>query len=306
VECVHTEKRELLFCVEEAKIVAKKNKEIPLRSPWRHLIRDVVTSIQNVVSSVDFIKEHRLWQGLNHYRWLSKALVIIAILVGLSFFRFVSKWYEISDISQQGIFGAETGIFASMIAAGKDIFIAGSYKYVMLLLIEVLVFHFVRRTLIIVTGEFISTDFKTFLSTQYRMIGVVFVCAILENVFRVILNIPFNWLGLDFFSPLLFFGVQAYFTGVIILDNYNEVYHMSLKQSLSYCWQYAGVTIVVGTIVSILFLFPLVGVIMGPIIGAVIAARTMHSLYLEDLDREWVFKRYPTKSKEKELESIPD
>ena len=284
--------------------MAKKDKSIPVRSPWRYLIRDVASSVKFAATSFDFIREHKLWQGLNHYRWLSKALIVIAILVGLSFFRFISKWYEISDISQQGLFGAETGVFASMIAAGKNIFIAGSYKYVMLLLVEVVIFQFVRRTLIIITGEFIKTDFKTFLATQFRMIGVVFVCAIMDNVFRTILNIPFNWLGVEAMSPVLFFLVQAYFAGVIIVDNYNEVYHMSLKQSLAYCWQYAGVTLVVGSLVTILFLIPVLGVIVGSVLGAVIAAKTMNELYLEDFDREWVFKRYPEKSKEVKVDNL--
>ncbi|MFT4536794.1 MAG: hypothetical protein ACI9P5_004171 [Saprospiraceae bacterium] len=285
--------------------MAKKNKNIPLRHPWRHLVRDVLTSIKVATSSVDYIREHRLWEGLNQYKWLSKALVVIAIIVGVSFFRFINQWYEISDVSQQGIFGLETGLFASMVSAGKEIFFARSYKYVMLLLVEVLVFHFVRRTLIFVTGEHIKTDFKTFLSTQYRMVGVTIVCAVFEGLFSKLFNIPLNWLGLEILSPVMFLVVQAYFMGVVIVDNYNEVYHMSFKQSLAYCWQYAGVTLFVGTIVSVLFFVPLLGIIIGPILGAVIAARTMHYLYEEDLDREWVFKRYPKKLKEVKVENSP-
>ena len=142
------------------------------------------------------------------------------------------------------------------------------------------------------------------MATQFRMIGVVFVCAIMDNVFRTILNIPFNWLGVEAMSPVLFFLVQAYFAGVIIVDNYNEVYHMSLKQSLAYCWQYAGVTLVVGSLVTILFLIPVLGVIVGSVLGAVIAAKTMNELYLEDFDREWVFKRYPEKSKEVKVDNL--
>lgn len=269
------------------------DKSIPSRKPWRHLIRDAKTGIYYATTGFRFIKEHRLWTGMAQYRWLSIVLVVMALLIGLRFAHFLSSWWTQPELAEQGVMESTMGLFSTSWLAVKDFFFDGSYPYLVLVLIEVLIFHFVRRTLMIVTGQTIDTRFKTFLSSQMRMISLGVVSFVLDAVFTFLLNLPLGILGLSVLKPIATQGVQAFFMGVIIVDNYNEVYHMTIRQSLAYCWQYGGLTIIVGALVSILILAPLVGVIIGPILGAVVAARTLHSLYLKDYDREWVFLRYP-------------
>ncbi len=278
--------------------MAGTNINIVKRRPWNHLVRDIRISLVYAKSSISFIKEYRLWQGINQYRWLSKLLVLLAVLVGISFIKQLLNWYHSSDTDELGILGSASGVLSSIWENGQQLFVLGSYRYVMLFLIEVLVFHFVRRALMITTGEDIDTRFRTFLSCQYRMLGVTLFCIIMEYVTSTLLNIPLRILSLGVLSPLLFAIVQAYYTGIIIIDNYNEVYHMNIKQSYYYCWQYGGVTLIVGGIVAVLMLIPVIGVLVGPIFGSVVAARTMHDLYLKDQDRAWVYTKYSKKIKD--------
>ena len=277
------------------------NKKIAKRNPMDHAIRDGRLTLEMTLSSGDFIHKNKLWVGLNNYRWLSKFLVVIGIVVGLLFFKNMGSYFNSSSIDQLSFDQSATGVLESLIGTGQTVATIGSYKYIILFLIEVLVFHFVRVTLMNVTGTHIDTSFKTFMKTQKRMVMVTIFCLVLENVMSFILNIPFNIFGADFLSPALFVIVAGYYTGFVIQDNYNEVYHMTLRQSNAYNWQYAVVTLIVGLIVSGLMLIPVIGAIVGPIIGAVIATRTMHELYLNDNDRDWVYARYPDRAQRKHV-----
>lgn len=281
--------------------MAKVNKNIEKRSPLDHALRDGQLTVEMTLSSGDFIRKNKLWIGLNNYRWLSKFLVAIGVCVGILFFRKMGNFFDSSSINQLSFDQSATGVLESLIGTGQTIATIGSYKYIILFLIEVLVFHFVRVTLMNVTGAHIDTSFKTFLNTQKRMVVVTIFCLVLENVVSFVLNIPFNIFGADFFSPAIFVLVAGYYTGFVIQDNYNEVYHMTLRQSNAYNWQYAIVTLIVGLIVSGLMLIPFVGAIAGPIIGAVIATRTMHQLYLNDNDRDWVYARYPDRAQQRNV-----
>jgi len=281
------------------------NKEIKVRHPFPHLVRDLKLTFHMIITSVDFIREHELWKGLNNYRWLSKGLVILGILLGLVFFRHITNFLDSGETQNMGVLQSTAGLMQSVWEKGKSLFVIGSYKYVILFLIEVVVFHFVRVTLMEVTGEKIDTSFKTFVSTQKRMVFITIFCMVMENVMSTVLNVPLNILGAEFLSPVLFVLVTGFYTGFIILDNYNEVYHMSLRQSNAYNWQYAGVTIIVGLIVAGLLLVPFFGAILGPIVGAVIATRTMHELYIQDHDRAWVYDRYIPKKKRVNASSAP-
>ena len=261
-------------------------------------------SIQKAVKSSEFISDHKLWQGLNSYKWLSKLSFIAAVLFGLYFVGTAFDWISKFNEDQVGVLQAASGAFSEVFVTLKDFFLAGSFKYVILVLIEVVIFHFVRRTLMVVTGENIDTSFATFMTAQKRMIGVAIYALIMESVFSFLVKIPFWFTSFDFFEPVIVFLVQAFFTGFVIIDNYNEVYHMTIRQSARYAWLYAAVTTIVGGIVFLIMHIPLIGPVLGPVLGAVIAALSLHTLYLKDRNMDWVYEIVSKRTRKRRKSSI--
>lgn len=254
------------------------------RTPWPHLIRDLGVSIRGANNAVQFVVDYALWRGMNNYRWLSKLLLFMSIVVGLYCVTTLLDVFSSSQSEQLGVLQAVSGVALEL----KDFFMTSSFKYVVLVLIEVVIFHFVRRTLMIITGEFIDTSFKTFMAAQRRMLGVVFYAFAMELVWSIIVKVPFWFFDSELLKACALFIVQAFFTGFAIVDNYNEVYHLTIRQSAKYAYQYAGITTIVGAIVFLIIHIPLIGPIAGPLIGAVIATMSLHAVHSVDDNMEWV------------------
>jgi len=263
------------------------------RTPWSHLLRDIIVVVRKASYSIAFIEEYRLWKGLNSYKWLSKALLMIGVLLGLYLVTTLIGSFDIfgNQPKQQGIAQAVTGAFSGVFGDVKDLFMNGAMKYVILVLIEVVIFHFVRMTLIVTTKTDIDTSFKTFMKAQKRMIKVVIVAWVMEVMWSMIVRVPFWLFSNDLLEDIMLFLVQAFFTGFVIVDNYNEVYHMTIKQSSKYAWQYAGITLTVGAMVMLILYVPLVGTISGPLLGAVVAALALDAVHNVDRNMNWVFER---------------
>ncbi|MEL6124707.1 MAG: hypothetical protein AAFR14_13410, partial [Bacteroidota bacterium] len=247
------------------------------RSPWPHLFRDGRVTVDSSSKCVQFIRAHQLWQGMGAYRWLTKVGLFLAVLIGLRYLSVIFDSFGGSDpTSQLGFIGHASSALSetrSMIVGAME---GEAMKYLILVLIEVVIFHFVRRTLMIVTGDEIDTSFKTFWKAQRRMIGVVIFSYVMELVWKVIIGVVFWPFGLDTSKQVMLFLVSSFYLGFAIVDNYNEIYHMTIKQSAKYAWQYAGVTLIVGLIMYLLMYIPVVGPIIGPCFAAVIAALSLH------------------------------
>ena len=60
------------------------------------------------------------------------------------------------------------------------------------------------------------------------MIKVVIRCYILEMIITLLIRIFFGIFGMvDFLEPVAIFGVQCYFLGLVVIDNYNEQFGFS-------------------------------------------------------------------------------
>ena len=67
-----------------------------------------------------------------------------------------------------------------------------------------------------------------------------------------------------------------------VVDNYNEIYGMKIKQSFKYARQYAGVSFGIGVVIYVLMMIPILGAVLAPLLGAVTATITMHELNKTD------------------------
>ena len=261
-------------------MIVKPHSDMQLR-PIRVYTRQFGFSIAVLPQTVKFIREQKLWKGLLSYGWVARLLMIVALLGGMKFLGVFMNWInQVVSANSAGEAVASMGLFAKDLAAGgyELLFSSGS-KYVMLILLEVVVFHFARRTVEILTGNTAKAGWSDFVEAQIRMIKVAFRCWILEMVVVSLLSVFFGIFGfVDFLEPVLILAVQCYFLGFAVVDNYNEQFGLTIKESVSYSWQYLGVILALGLFFYAALLIPVLGTIMGPCIAAVAVCVIMYKL----------------------------
>ena len=94
-----------------------------------------------------------------------------------------------------------------------------------------------------------------------------------------LLSVFFGIFGvIDFIEPVAVLAAQCYFLGFAVVDNYNEQFGLTIKESIAYSWQYLGVVLALGLFFYIMLLIPIVGTIAGPCIAAVAVCVIMFKL----------------------------
>ena len=228
-----------------------------------------------------FIQKYRLWIGFWKYGWVSKILIALAIIFGLNFFGIIFDWWgKIFSAENSSQAFAEMGTLVSNLAIESYNFLfTGGLKYVIFLLLEVIIFHVCRRTMEILTKEQSDLTLNTFINAQIRMFKVVIRCYIWEMIFYVGIMIFFGiFSSLDFLESTFVFINQCYFLGLLILDNYNEQFHLTIKESFEFSKQFIGVSLALGLFLNLMIYIPIVGTILGSMIAAVTVCLVMHSI----------------------------
>ncbi len=250
--------------------------------------RDFILTIKKYREVIPFIKKNQLWNGFLDYSWVTKFLMIIGILVSLKFTGVFNDFFN--QTSQQGIsFNTLGNLVGNTIDEGYDLFKMSGFKYAILILSEVVIFHFARKTLEVLTGEKADATFNTFIQAQVRMFKVVLFAYVMETLTTILVGVGLSILGIGVVKPVFSFVIQCFFLGFVIIDNYNEIFHMSIKQSFKYTRQYTGVSIGIGIVVYVLMLLPVLGAFLAPLLAAVTATITMYELDKRDDSLEEVF-----------------
>ena len=231
-----------------------------------HFIRDFRLTVRNYFDVISFGKEHKIWNGMMAYKWLGKLLLIAAIILSLQLFSSCLNWWEKTTSADAMSLVAIGGLMGNIFKEGYDLFVIGGLKYVVLILAEVVIFHFARRTFEIVTGDSVDSSFRAFVKAQKRMIGVAIYSFVMESILSILAGIGIGILGFSIMKPFIIFLIQCFFLGFAIVDNYNEIFDMTIKQSFRYTRRYAGVALAIGLPVYIVMLMPLLGTIAGPVL----------------------------------------
>ncbi len=228
--------------------------------------------------AVRFIRKHRLWVGFWEYGWVSKLLLAMAFVASFKFYEIFKDWCDSFDGSNDPVAVVQNmGMLVKNVAVeGYDFMFMGSYKYLMLILLEIIIFHVARRTVEIKTNTSIDSTFNTFLHAEIRMIKVSILCFILESIIIMAFNTTASSVGLGFLTPIFSIAVQCYFLGFIVVDNYNEIFGMSIRQSNRFSRQYAGLLMAIGLGAYVLLIIPLIGALVAPFVSAVAATLVMN------------------------------
>lgn len=266
-----------------------------LSKEWRPYFRQFRYVIDKHFEAIFFVYEHKLWRGIFRYGWLAKALLILGIIIGLRLFGVIQSWWQSSHFEDPEVAISSMTNLMSLIANESYSFLfAGSSRYMLLVLVEILIFHFSRRTVEILTAKPARADFQEFIQAQVRMLLVALRSWIMEiivvfliGLFLGLINF-FNLWGIDeVVKPILVFTAQSFFTGFAVVDNYNEQFRMPINESFKTTVKLAGVSIGAGMIFQGLILIPLVGLVSGSILVAVAVSLAMFEL--TDLHKRTTF-----------------
>ncbi len=229
--------------------------------------------------AIKYIRKHRLWEGLLQYGWLSKFLMVIGILLGFKFIKTFMDSITAVELTETVNPLVEMGNMLGNVALNSyDFLFHGSIKYIMLILLEVVIFHICRRCIELLTKTKGDLSLKTFIAAQIRMIKVVVRTYILEMVLTIGIKVFCGIFGIfEFLEPVAIFGLQCYFLGFLVMDNYLEQYGLSIKESLRYANQFVGVALGAGLVLNVLLLIPFFGALFAPIIAGVTVCLVMHS-----------------------------
>jgi hypothetical protein len=219
-----------------------------------------------------FMRNHRLWVGLRQYGWVSRALVIVGVLVGLFMISEVVDWFE--QHTEDPLYAMAIGSDSLLLRLFNDAYESlsdGVLNWVVLVLLEVVIYHFIRQTLRVVLGKDVEAahKFKPFLQAQIRMIKVSVMAVILQET---LLGLGGGLLP-DFSYGAFALLVQSAILGYAIADNYNEQFDLTIRQSLRHLWRnYVGICIGLGLPLFLMLKVPLFGTILGPLVTSVAAA----------------------------------
>ena len=240
-------------------------------------IKDFFFALSKFKESIQFIRTHKLWNGFWAYGWLSKGMLILSFFIGLKFLNVFLHWIQVFQSSDVQALGANMmGMFQDVYHEGQSLFLMGGLKYVILILTEVMVFHFVRKTSEILTGKEQDDSFQAFIDAQIRMIKVVIRSWVLELIFTILISVVIGIIGFDWIKDPIIFFVQCFFLGFAIVDNYLERYHIKIKESIEISKKVSGAVVAVGLVTYLLLLIPIVGAFVAPFVAGVAGTLTYY------------------------------
>lgn len=213
-------------------------------------------SILEYRAGISFVKKYQVWKGLNEYRWVVRLFIFLAI--GLSLYGLLNG--SISEVYH-------------------TFFLDSGSMYITLIFLEVLIFHCSVRTLNILRGQNIKPKFKDFVLAERRMILVSLRCFVIEAVIIFLLkDVLFEIISFGVISTAIIYAVRFYFTGFVFIDNYNEQYGQSIRESMMTIREHSGVAVGIGLVAYFMLKIPIAGAVLAPILGSVVATLFMENL----------------------------
>lgn len=230
--------------------------------------------------AIQFIIKHKLWDGFWKYSWVGKMLLLGAILMGLKFIGSLREWFQQADVTDPlAAMSSVSNLMVNVVSDEVEFLTQGSMRYLMIILLEVVIFHVCRKSLSILTGKDSDSTMGAFIKAQIRMIKVVLFCYIMEMLVGIGVK---TFVGifdfLAFTKPVLLFISSIFFMGFAVMDNYLEQFEMTIKESFKFSKGFVGVALGTGLALHVFFLVPIIGPVIAPFLSAVTVTLAMFEL----------------------------
>ncbi|MBI5917742.1 MAG: hypothetical protein HY842_20415 [Bacteroidetes bacterium] len=225
-------------------------------------------------TAFEFIREHRPWRGLRSFGWILWAIVAAGALLSYQFFQEVFN--AIGQLrTDQTSFSAGLASVFSLEKIGW--MVQGSRKYLVMIVLELLVFYSIQKTLQITIGKKPDFSRRAFIDAEVRIFKVTILAWAMESVVRLlVVQIAMGMLHLDFLAKPAGFFIQSYFLGFALIDNYHECFELKVAESQQRTFRLAtGVSVAAGMVAFCFMYVPLVGAVIATMLGAVVATLAM-------------------------------
>lgn len=240
-------------------------------------------TLYTIPEAIRFFRKNRLWEGFLNYGWVNKILILLAILAGIKTLAIVFDSMEKVDTSNAMALMSSIGNFTGSFFKNQwAFFTEGGVRYGILVLLEIFIFHVCHRAVdILMQDKLKEPRFNDFIKAQVRILILSMLCVIAENIVVALVSpvisiIPaISWLK----APILFL-IHCFFMGMLVLDNYNEIFELKIKQSFRYSLHFPGIALALGIVLRVCFYVPF----LGPIVGTLLTAVTVSLVMFEHAD----------------------
>jgi hypothetical protein len=219
-----------------------------------------------------FMVNHKLWVGLGSYGWVSRMLVGVALFIAAYMIFGVVDWVsEHEGLGFTSMAFSSDGLIWGWIKDAYGSLSDGALNWVTLILLEVVIYHFMRQTLKVILKKNVenANTFKPFFDAQVRMLLVSMWALVVESILLSISEGLFPSTLYLVFSVLL----RSLLLGYVIADNYNEQFDLSIVRSgRNLRRNYLGICLGLGLPLFLMLKVPVIGTILGPLVASVTAA----------------------------------
>ncbi len=269
-----------------------------------------------LIDTPNFIKKHQLWKGFLDHSWVLLFSIIIASAFTYTLYRDVHDYFipgesrdieinistdgidkgieelekAMEQIPEEGKAGLEAG--KESLEQGKERIegkhkplFSGSLKFLLLVFLEVLIYHFAVKTNNILKKTNKVLAFKEFSTAQIRMIKVMGRKWLAGLLMYILISIVCGITGTDYLEDAIMFLVYGYYMGFAFLDNYLEQFHFTIKKSATCIQSHFGAATVFGLFTSIVMNVPVIGPLVVPFLCAIAATRYGHQSQMEDFEK---------------------
>jgi len=281
-------------------------------------IKQIPVAIQVLASTPGFIKKHKLWKGFWEHTWVLMFSLGIAVSFTYVLYNNVHNYFtdptETIDIEipEEGIDAAIKNLtFAASQVTGKEkenleskiedlvevkeefnehkSFFSGSLKFLLLIFLEILIFHFAVKTNNILKDQSITPKFQSFYKAQIRMIKVMFRKWVYGLLMYIFISILCGITSTEILKETFMLFIYGYYLGFAFLDNYLEQFHFTIKESSKNIQSHFGAALVIGLFASLLMHIPIFGPLFVPLICGIAATRYGHLCVMESFLKQKMY-----------------
>ena len=161
-----------------------------------------------------------------------------------------------------------------------------------------MIFHFAVRTVEILSHRDFKLTLNVFIHAQIRMLKLVIFNFSVELIAAGILSFILGIFGMDWLKVILMFILQCFLMGFLMIDNFNEIQGAGIRTSFKRTKDHIGAAIGIGLPLYLIMFIPVVGSIIGPIMGVVASSLLMYELEPDILNEDVVLEEEYVESNE--------
>ncbi len=264
-----------------------------------------------------FIKNHKLWKGFLDHTWVLLFSIFIAILFTNILYDDLHHYFFPSDkegaieinidttgeSSEDLVKNIEEVIEDEMEVDNNELEIlepdflnkdevseekkhnsvfSGSLKFLLLILLEIIIFHFSVKTNNILKKENKLLEFNDFYKAEIRLIKIMGRNWLLGILMYVLVSVVCGITGTKYLSDTIMFCIYGFYLGFAFLDNYLEQFNFDINKSTKTIQKHFGAATVIGIFSSITMNIPIIGPLLVPFICGIAATRYGHAAKMED------------------------